>query len=136
MRRQKRLYIFGIVIVTLYLCSYLLFFILDTNGLFVRQWFTFAMLYLAIYLYYKAYIFKSDSSFYFANISTLSVVFMLITYFQNYSFLQIWPFFILISAIPYLINYFVFKNNYHIQMFLINIGLFLLASLFNFLLIL
>lgn len=136
MRKQKNIYRFGFFITTLFLCSYFLFYMFDKNGLFVKQWFTFAILFLSIYLYYKAYLLKSDSSFYFANVWSISFVFGLITYFGNFTIKQIWPFYILIGAIPYIINYIIYKNRYNLKMFNLYFFVFLVACIVNFLLIL
>lgn len=136
LRKQKKLINFGILIIAFYLCNYFFFLIFVPNGLFIKQWFSFALLFISFYLYYKTVLFKSDSSFYLANTLVLSFILMLVQFYKDFTFIQIWPFFIFISAIPYFINFVCYKSKYQGKLFILTFLLFLVASLLNFLLIL
>lgn len=136
MRRQAKIYKFGILLSVLFIALISTVALIDKDSFIVKQWFSIFMIFLSIFLFYKAYVFKSDSSFYFAIVWIISFIIMLITYIYDLSLLQIWPFFIFNASFPYLINYVVFKNSFFIKMFFITIFLFLIASLINYLLIL
>lgn len=136
MKRQAKIYKFGVLLSVLFVALISTFALIDKDSFIVKQWFSMFMIFLSIFLFYKAYIFKSDSSFYFALVWLISFILMLITYIYNLSMLQIWPFFIFTQSFPYLVNYVVFKNSFFIKMFFITIFLFLIASLINYLLIL
>ena len=136
LRRQAKIYKFGILLSVLFIALISTVALIDKDSFIVKQWFSIFMIFLSIFLFYKAYVFKSDSSFYFALVWLISFILMLITYIYNLSMLQIWPFFIFTQSFPYLVNYVVFKNSFFIKMFFITIFLFLIASLINYLLIL
>lgn len=136
MRRQTKIHKFGVTLCAVFIIMLCVAVIIDKNSFIVTQWFSVSMLFLSIFLFYKAYIFKSDSSFYFAFVWLFSFIMMIITYINNFTFLQIWPFFIFNGSIPYLIDYVVFKNNFFIKTFFLTFSLFLIACLINFLLIL
>ena len=136
MKRQAKIYKFGVLLSVLFVALISTFALIDKDSFIVKQWFSMFMIFLSIFLFYKAYVFKSDSSFYFALVWLISFILMLITYIYNLSMLQIWPFFIFTQSFPYLVNYVVFKNSFFIKMFFITIFLFLIASLINYLLIL
>ena len=136
MRKQAKIYKFGFMLSALFVMVISIMTIIDRDSYIVKQWFSIFMLFLSIFLFYKSYIFKSDSSFYFAVVWLISFGLMVITYIYDFSLLQIWPFFIFNGSFPYLINYIVFRNTFFIKMFFITIFLFLIASLINFLLIL
>ena len=135
MKRQAKIYKFGVLLSVLFVALISTFALIDKDSFIVKQWFSMFMIFLSIFLFYKAYIFKSDSSFYFALVWLISFILMLITYIYNLSMLQIWPFFIFTQSFPYLVNYVVFKNSFFIKMFFITIFLFLIARLINYLLI-
>lgn len=136
LKRQAKIYKFGVLLSVLFVALISTFALIDKDSFIVKQWFSMFMIFLSIFLFYKAYVFKSDSSFYFALVWFISFILMLITYIYNLSMLQIWPFFIFTQSFPYLVNYVVFKNSFFIKMFFITIFLFLIASLINYLLIL
>ena len=136
MRRQAKIYKFGVLLSVLFIILVSTMALIDKDSFIVKQWFSIFMIFLSIFLFYKAYVYKSDSAFYFAFVWIISFIIMLITYIYNLSLLQIWPFFIFNASFPYLINYVVFKNSFFIKMFFITIFLFLIASLINYLLIL
>lgn len=136
LKRQAKIYKFGVLLSVLFVALISTFALIDKDSFIVKQWFSMFMIFLSIFLFYKAYVFKSDSSFYFALVWLISFILMLITYIYNLSMLQIWPFFIFTQSFPYLVNYVVFKNSFFIKMFFITIFLFLIASLINYLLIL
>ena len=136
MKRQAKIYKFGVLLSVLFVALISTFALIDKDSFIEKQWFSMFMIFLSIFLFYKAYVFKSDSSFYFALVWLISFILMLITYIYNLSMLQIWPFFIFTQSFPYLVNYVVFKNSFFIKMFFITIFLFLIASLINYLLIL
>lgn len=136
MRKQAKIYKFGMLLSVLFLLLISSMVLIDKDSYIVKQWFSIFMIFLSIFLFYKSYVFKSDSSFYFGMVWVISFIITLIVYIYNLTLLQIWPFFIFNTSFPYLINYLIFRNSFFIKMFFITFFVFLIASFLNYLLIL
>ena len=63
LKRQAKIYKFGVLLSVLFVALISTFALIDKDSFIVKQWFSMFMIFLSIFLFYKAYVFKSDSSF-------------------------------------------------------------------------
>lgn len=114
MKKERNL----LILITVLLIAYfvMLFFV----PWFGDEWLASALYFLSVYMFIKAYYFRSDSSLFFALVFLQSSVLMLESVKSNFSLFQLSTIFNLLITIAFFVDYLVFRSKFLFYSFLTN----------------